>query len=113
MQDAGRRGKGGGKETTMGAGEEEGGGGAVFVRPVCCVLRDALVRVGWQGPRGVCVLRAAPVLRRDGSEDGGDGWCGGGGENLVRFGIPVGCRAVVGSGPGLLLLLPLVPNAEP
>lgn len=59
------------------------------------------------------LCRAVPVLRRDGSEvrreEGTVG--GGGGENLVRFGIPVGCRAVVGSGPvrGCCSCLPLVP----
>jgi hypothetical protein len=91
------RGKGGGKETTTGAGEDEGG--AVIVRLVCCVLRNALVRVRWEGPRGLgeCAC-SAPRLCCDGTGVRREGMVGGGGENLVRFGIPVGCRAVVGSG---------------
>lgn len=98
MQDAGGGGKGGRKGDDDGSGG--GGRGAVFVRPVCCVLRDALVPL-CEGPRECACFAprlCCAVLCCDGTAVRREGMVAGGGENLVRFGITVASRAVVGLG---------------
>jgi hypothetical protein len=94
----GGRGKGGRKGDDDGSGG--GGRGAVFVRPVCCVLRDALVPL-CEGPRECACFAprlCCDVLCCDGTAVRREGMVAGGGENLVRFGITVASRAVVGLG---------------